>query len=100
MFFRGSRYEPVPDRWITTRDGRIVRFKAPRRLPPPAPGAPRPPLTYTVRENDRPDLAAYNALGDAERFWELCDTAGEARPSRLTATPGRRLPVPGPEGAR
>jgi hypothetical protein len=93
MFFNGSRYQGVGDRWLRQRDGRVVAYKAPRRVEPPA--APR---AYVVRDADRPDLAAYRAVGDPERFWELCDAAGERRPSDLTARPGRRLPVPGPEG--
>jgi hypothetical protein len=93
VFFNGSRYQSVEDRWTETRDGRIIRHKAPRRVEPPA--APR---SYVVRDPDRPDLAAWTAVGDPERFWELCDAAGEARPSDLTARPGRRIPLPGPEG--
>ena len=95
MFFNGSRYNEVEDRWIAQADGRIIRYKAPRRVPPPA--APR---RYTVRNPDRPDLAAFAAIGDPQRFWELCDAAGERRPSDLTRRPGRRLPVPGPEGVK
>lgn len=95
MFFNGSRYLDLEDRWIEERDGRIVRYKAPRRVRPP--NAPR---SYVVRDPDRPDLAAWRALGDPERYWELCDAAGEPRPSDLTARPGRRIPVPGPEGVQ
>jgi len=93
MFFNGSRYQTVPDRWLRQEVGRILPYKAPRRVLPPA--APR---SYVVRDGDRPDLAAWTTLGDPERFWELCDAAGEARPSDLTATPGRRIPIPGIEG--
>lgn len=93
MFFNGSRYQAIPDRWMREADGRILAYKAPRRVP--APSAPR---GYVVRDGDRPDLAAWAALGDPERYWELCDAAGEPRPSDLTATPGRRIPVPGVEG--
>ena len=93
MFFNGSRYQSVPDRWLRREDGRILAYKAPRRVP-----APQSPRRYVVRDGDRPDLAAWAALGDPERFWELCDAAGEAKPQDLTAIPGRRIPVPGVEG--
>ncbi|HWL93697.1 MAG TPA: hypothetical protein VNT79_09180 [Phycisphaerae bacterium] len=93
MFFHGSRYLQIGDAWITMRDGRIVRYKKPRRITPPAASR-----RYVVKDPDRPDLAAYAILGDSERFWELCDAAGVAKPSDLTRTPGEVIPVPGPEG--
>jgi hypothetical protein len=93
MFFNGSRYLGVADRWLRDGSGRIVAYKAPRRV-----AAPDAPRAYVVRDGDRPDLAAWAALGDPERFWELCDANGEPRPSDLTARPGRRIAVPGVEG--
>ena len=92
-FFNGSRYLSVPDRWLRGEDGRIIPYKAPRRV-----AAPEAPRTYIVRDEDRPDLAAWSSLGDPERFWDLCDANAEPRPSDLTASPGRRIAVPGVEG--
>jgi hypothetical protein len=93
MFFNGSRYNSIEDAWIELTNGRIVRYKKARRISPPT-----APLRYVVKSQDRPDLAAHAALGDAERFWELCDAAGIVRPSDLTKEPGEVIPVPGLDG--
>jgi hypothetical protein len=91
MFFRGSRYENLPQVQLTEPDGSVVTYVGLRFIPATSavPG-------YTVRQGDRPDLAAYAALGDPERFWQLCDANLVQRPVDLTATPGTRLLVPGP----
>jgi hypothetical protein len=94
MFFRGSRYEHVPEAEIKGPGGRTIRYKRVRFIPETAGGR----LTYGVREGDRPDLAAYMALGDPEAFWRLCDINRVQRPVDLTALPGQRIAVPGPEG--
>ncbi len=93
MFFRGSRYEHVPDAEITGRDGRRIRYKRMRFIPEA-----RGSLATIVREGDRPDLVAYNTLGDPEQFWRLCDVNRTQRPAALTRSPGSRVQVPGPEG--
>ncbi|HEX8168741.1 MAG TPA: hypothetical protein VF601_23515 [Beijerinckiaceae bacterium] len=93
MFFRGSRYEHVPEAEFAGRDGRTIRYKRMRFIPE-ARGA----LATIVREGDRPDLVAYTALGDPEQFWRLCDVNRIQRPADLTREPGRRIQVPGPEG--
>lgn len=92
MFFRGSRYETVPDAEWQAADGRVLRYKR-RRVIPETPA----PLGIVVRPGDRPDLVAYRALGDPELFWMLCDANRQRRPARLTATPGATIGVPGPE---
>jgi hypothetical protein len=92
VFTRGSRYEPIADREHVAADGRIIRHKRIRFLPP-AGGTPQ----ASVETDDRPDLAAWRIAGDPEQFWRLCDANGVARPAELTAEPGRRLLVPGPE---
>lgn len=92
MFFRGSRYEAVPDAEWATADGRILRYKRRRVIPDTA-----APLGTVVRPDDRPDLVAYRTLGDSELFWMLCDANREIRPARLTAEPGRTISVPGPD---
>jgi hypothetical protein len=93
MFFRGSRYEPVPDAELTASDGRIVRYKRRRVIPEV-----RTSLATTVRNGDRPDLLSYRALGDPELFWMLCDANRTRRPAELTRTAGRTIAVPGPSG--
>jgi len=91
MFFRGSRYEHVPDAELTRADGRVVRYKRMRFPPPPGVGA-----TGVAGEGMRPDLLAYRTLGDPEQFWRLCDANAVLRPVDLTADPGRPVRIPGP----
>jgi hypothetical protein len=93
MFFRGSRYEHVADAELIARDGRLIRYKRMRFIPE-ASGT----LSYIVRQGDRPDLAAYNTLGDPELFWRLCDVNRVQRAADLTSEPGGRIQVPGPDG--
>ena len=93
MFFRGSRYEQVPDTEITDRHGRTIRYKRMRFIPEG-----RGALATIVREGDRPDLVAYKTLGDPEQFWRLCDVNRVQRPAELTRVPGTRIRIPGPEG--
>ena len=92
MFFRGSRYERVADAEIEAPDGRVIRYKRMRFIP-----AVNATLGYVVRDGDRPDFAAYRTLGDPEQFWRLCDANRVMRPVDLTAVPGRRIRVPGPQ---
>ena len=91
MFFRGSRYENLPLTQILGPGGCVLRYVR-MRFVPPTPGMPG----YTVKQGDRPDTAAATALGDPERFWQLCDANLVQRPADLTQTPGTRLQVPGP----
>jgi hypothetical protein len=91
LFFRGSRYEHVPETEIGGPDGRTIRYKRIRFIPEETAR-----LTYQVEEGDRPDLAAYRAVGDPELFWRLCDVNRTRRPVDLTAVAGRRILVPGP----
>lgn len=91
MFFRGSRYEHVADTEMPGPGGRTIRYKRMRFIPDtPA------RLAEKVEQGDRPDLAAYRALGDPEQFWRLCDANLVQRPVDLTAVAGRRILVPGP----
>ncbi len=91
MFFRGSRYEHIPEAEIIDRNDRTIRYKRMRFIPEIA-GA----LSETVRQDDRPDLLAYRALGDPEQFWRLCDVNRILRPVDLTDRVGRRVRVPAP----
>lgn len=92
MFFRGSRYEVVPDADRTAPDGRVLRYKRRRVIPPTA-----KPLSIEVRIGDRPDLVAFRAFGDPELFWLLCDANRVQQPARLTAKSGQIIGVPGPD---
>ena len=93
MFLRGSRYEHIPEAEIARRGGGTIRYKRTRFIPETIAG-----LTYKVEEGDRPDLAAYRAIGDPEQFWRLCDVNRIRRPADLTAVPGKRIAVPRPGG--
>ena len=91
MFFRGSRYEAVPEAEIVTPAGRTVRYKRVRFIPET-----RGILPYTVAQGDRLDLIAYRAFHDPEQFWRICDAELAMRPDDLLATPGRLLLIPVP----
>jgi len=91
MFFRGSRYEAVPDAEITNPAGRTVRYKR-ARLIPETQGV----LPYTVVQGDRLDLISYKAFRDPEQFWRICDATRAMRPDDLVAEPGRLLLIPVP----
>lgn len=92
MFFRGSRYEPIPEAQWRAPDGRLLRYKRRRVIRDV-----KAPLATVVRSGDRPDLIAHRTLGDPELFWMLCDANRQPHPAQLTATPGATIAVPGPE---
>lgn len=94
MFFRGSRYEHVPEATIAGPDDRTIRYKR-MRFVPEVPAR----LAIAVQSGDRPDLVSWRVLGDPEQFWRLCDVNRERRPVDLTAQSGRRLGAPGPGGS-
>jgi hypothetical protein len=91
MFFRGSRYEPVPEAQLATPDGRTIRYKRVRFIPD-TPGS----LAQQVNQGDRLDLIAYRVYKDPEQFWRICDANLALLPEELVEEPGRRLLVPVP----
>lgn len=93
MFFKGSRYEQVPAREYALSDGRVVRYKALRRIPDAA-GLSK----HVVDEGERLDHIAFEAYRDAERFWRICDANLVVDPRTVTDDPGRVLDIPGPMG--
>jgi hypothetical protein len=93
MFFKGSRYEDVPTLEHDAVDGRIIRYKA-RRIIPPTPGLTR----HVVDEGERLDHVAFEHFRDPERFWRLCDANIVIHPDDLTVSPGRVIDVPTSEG--
>jgi hypothetical protein len=95
MFFRGSRYEHIPDTSLVTRDGRRIAYKRMRFIPR-LNTAPR--LLTKAQPGDRPDLVAFRALGDPEQFWRLCDVNAVQSPVDLAPEPGRNILVPTLEG--
>lgn len=95
MFFRGSRYESIAEASLVTQAGTTIRYKRMRYVPQ-APSRPR--LFTKAQLGDRPDLIAFRAIGDPELFWRLCDLNLVRRPVDLTATPGRPVAIPSPDG--
>jgi hypothetical protein len=95
MFFRGSRYEPIAEASLTTKDGRVIQYKCMRFIPPNA--APARTFVKTL-EGDRPDLVAFRTIADPEQFWRLCDLNLVRRPVDLTAVAGRLVAIPAPQG--
>ncbi|MEA2560675.1 MAG: hypothetical protein QOH06_2179 [Acidobacteriota bacterium] len=91
MFYRGSRYEDVPDAEITAPAGRTVRYKRMRFI-----SETQGILPYTVVQGDRLDLVSYKAFRDPEQFWRLCDANRTMRPDDLVAKPGHLLLIPVP----
>ena len=89
MFFRGSRYESVPDATSVDSRGREFPYKRLRILP-----APPVHQVHTVAQEDRLDRIAFQYYGDPEQFWRIADANRALRPEALTADVGRRLGIP------
>ena len=89
MFFRGSRYEPIPEAKLTAANGRTIRYKRVRFIPDVAGN-----LLYTVSEGERLDTIAFKLYGDPERFWRICDANLSLHPADLVAETGQRLLIP------
>ena len=91
MFFRGSRYEPIPEAQLATPDGRTIRYKRVRFIQD-TPGS----LVQQVNQGDRLDLISYRVYKDPEQFWRICDANLALLPEELVEEPGRRLLIPVP----
>lgn len=93
MFFKGSRYEGVDELEATTAEGRVVRYKRLRIVQDP-------PLerAYRTTQEERPDLLAWKAYRDPERYWRICDANRVSWPDDLVAEPGKILRIPPSEG--
>lgn len=93
MFFKGSRYERVPAKDYETAEGRVIRYKALRRIPK------TPGLTkHVVDEGERLDHISFDAYRDPERFWRIADANLAVDAHELTDDPGRVLDIPEAEG--
>lgn len=88
MFFRGSRYESVPDAIHTDALQRERRYKRLRLLP-------NPPVhhAHVVALGDRLDRIAFEHYGDPEQFWRIADANQALWPESLTDALGRRLRI-------
>jgi len=88
MFFKGSRYETVPEGVFTDARGRQIPYKLLRVI------ADAPSLqTHTVRALDRLDTIAFQFYDDPEQFWRVCDANLAFMPDELLEV-GRRLLIP------
>lgn len=90
-----SRYAGLPTRILTTADGRSIPYVARRFVPPPEAFATR--AVRVVREGERLDQIAADAIGDPEAFWQLCDANGAIFAEELEI-PGALLRLTLPAG--
>jgi len=89
MFFKGSRYEKVPEHETVDRHGRPVRYKGIREIPPsPARSG------HEVASGERLDHVAHHHYRDPERFWRIADANLAVWPDDLTVEAGRVIAVP------
>jgi len=91
MFFRSSRYEGVKETEFLNKDGRTIRYKRMRFLPPT-----EGTLAYTVTQNDRPDLIASQFFRNPEVYWRIADANRVMKVESLVEEPARRLLIPLP----
>lgn len=97
MAFAG-RYDDLPVQTRVLPDGREVRYRARRMLPP---GDSLPLLAeVTIMDGERLDQIAARTLNDPLQSWRLCDANNAMHPRDLLDEPGRRLRVPLPELAQ
>jgi hypothetical protein len=89
MFFRGSRYETVPEGVYVDAKGRQIPYKL-LRIITAAPAL----QTHPVGPLDRLDMIAFRYYDDPEQFWRICDAHLALLPDELLREPGRRLLIP------
>ena len=92
MFFKGSRYEKVPERTITDASGRTIRYKTTRFTPDTDAFA-----GHRVLNHERLDHIAWQHFRDAERYWRICDANRALWPDDLLEE-AAILRIPPPEG--
>lgn len=68
MFFKGSRYEKVPESTLIDATGRVIRYKTTRFIPDT-----QAVVGHRVMHGERLDHIAWQHYRDAERFWRICD---------------------------
>ena len=87
MFSKGSRYANVPEHELTGPDGRRIRYKTTRFIPPtPA------QVGHIVSGGERLDHIAFFYYRDPERFWRICDANAVMDPGDLEV--GRKIGIP------
>lgn len=68
MFFKGSRYEKVPEATFSDGSGRVIRYKTTRFIRDTS-----ALVGHRVTNDERLDHIAWQHYRDAERFWRICD---------------------------
>jgi hypothetical protein len=92
MFFKGSRYEDVPEDVLATPAG-PVRYKRVRFIPPtPA------RLAHLLVQGERLDHLAFLAYQDPERSWRIADANFATWPPDLVTEIGARVLIPPASG--
>ncbi len=92
MFFKGSRYEKVPEAMLTDANGRVIRYKTTRFIVDPL-----ALVGHRVLNGERLDHVAWQHFRDAERFWRICDTNRALWPDDLLEE-AAVLRIPASEG--
>lgn len=93
MFFKGSRYEHVPEYETTDAQGRTIRYKGTRFIAPL-----RAQKAHIITAGERLDHIAHYYYRDSERFWRICDANLAMWPEELTDEIGRKIVIPPSEG--
>ena len=92
MFFKGSRYEKVPEATITDASGRVIRYKTTRFIPET-----QAFVGHRVMSGERLDHIAWQHFRDSERFWRICDANRALWPDDLLGN-AAILRIPPSEG--
>lgn len=91
-----SRYYGLPQKTLELPDGSSIAYLGRRIIALPDRFATLE--THTVLQGERPDLIAYQHLGDPEQYWRICDANSVLQPEELTARPGSQIRITLPEG--
>ena len=92
MFFKGSRYEKVPEATHVDATVRTIRYKTTRFITDPL-----ALIGHRVLASERLDHIAWQHFRDAERFWRICDANRALWPNDLLEE-AAILRIPASEG--
>src|SRR5262249_30212348 len=96
MFPVTSRYYGIATTIFVTASGQQIAYLLRRFVPPASTTVLL--VEHTVTQDERLDNITARYLGDPEQFWRVCDANEAMNPDELTATVGRRLRIPLPQG--
>lgn len=95
-FNPGSRYFGMDTSTLQDADGNTIVYLRRRFLPMPDKFFLL--QEHTVLQGERLDHIANQYLGDAERFWQICDANNVICPEELIEEPGSKINITLPEG--